>query len=1078
MRLALRAPVLGLLLALGSATKADTVWDFDTPSDAQGWEALNGVLSLAVRDGALELELDPTDPYIWSGPESLDLPTDGFSSLEVRMRSDAYGAVQVYWTTAESPEWYGPDHKRLAGKVIGDGSWHTIRVRLDQHPGWRGRLTHVRLDPIETLVRESDRVHVAIDRIRLVTPDPAGAWRLDIAEPVATTGRPFSLYCRLYNGGSRPLTGMRAHTDPCLPAAESGDSPRPPRATAPGQSPFSAGLVLADGRADTPFPEVAPSTGAVIAVPMVAQRSGVYRARVTAQGPDGRQGAAERVVQVCDPAPQALGRAGAPRVRELPQALLLENDRVRLTFIRGPQGFGRIAWALFDERRREWADMGVCRSFSRLVAGRGPADVPIYAARWRKELRTDGGRGLQFASHATDGDGVTWTFSFAFSLAPEADRVSVEYVATPSADADCYLLDGPNLYVGEGTFGSHKDVGLLPGLEFLQGDQDSSSLRDFSNEWRFRMAPHPYRLTIPVASVAHDGCMVALSWDPLRKWDGAESFVGLRYASPNRIADWAQWTEYGDNHLLGLFVPSVPRWVPENAMQAEEPYRAIGGRPLTIGAEVLLASSDDPVFPVLDWIERHRLPEPAPAPRSGEDEDDLCRQAYLRTLWSPEAAGWKQWVEVDEYRKNAWVELLLTLDVLTTDRPEVRRALEERVRTAHEGRPPGPAGRDATGSVVPYFLGELDTDTLSTLEARVREALASQSADGSWAYVPLPLPEGFEDSQPLGDASHVSTYRTAANAWVLLRYASITGDSAAREGGLRALAFLIGGRCLVPQGAPFEDPAESPYLLTSGLAVGAFVEGWKLTHDRGLLRGARYWAASGLPFVYLWNLPDTPVQRYATLGVFGSSYWDHASWLGRPVQWIGLDYAYNLRKLAEVDDSFPWRTVADGITTSAMYQQSTEGPRLGTYPDSLEGAGDLSSPGFRHPYGVWIQPDLIMINLLTGRGLDPDINTRIVALPSGHDLHIASAGRIEGVAVSGDVEMRLQYWPCRPFGTTVAGLGPPNHVETERGELHRADRLADVAEGWAYDAARGVVCIKVQANGNRTRLRIRPPAGR
>ncbi|MHB8972202.1 MAG: hypothetical protein ACYC4N_17320, partial [Pirellulaceae bacterium] len=561
-----------------------------------------------------------------------------------------------------------------------------------------------------------------------------------------------------------------------------------------------------------------------------------------------------------------------------------------------------------------------------------------------------------FQASVVDGGGVPWDCQFSFAVHADDDLIQIRYEATPRTDACLYRFDGPVLYVGEATQGSRKQAAVFPGLEFLQGEQESSSLRDFTNDWRFRMAPHPLRVTVGAPSVTMQDGTVGLFWDPNFRWNGTDGGMTAMFASPNRIADFPAWQEAGDNHLLGLFIPSVPRFVPENHGMAEAPYVAPAGHPLSLEANVWLNASTDPTAAVRRSIEANGLPEVVPPPPGASSARDLCRAAYLETLWNPQQRGWKPYAEMGEFVPDAWVEMLLRLDARTAN-DQTRTALLTRAEEVAAVRQIGPRGGDPTWTKTPYLLGLFDGETLKWLEAEVHEAISAQQIDGSWHYLPLPLPAMFASCPPLGNASDVSVFQTAVRAGQLLRWANITGDDEAREAGLKGLRYLASGARLVPQGAPFEDPAASAYLWSSGLAVEAFLEGYRATGDADLLAGARYWANTGLPFVYLWNLPETGLQRYATIGVFGSSYYDHASWLGRPVQWIGLEYAYALRHFSPHDTSLPWTKIADGITTSALWQMSEAADKRGLYPDSVEGAGDMAAPGFVVRYGWWIQPD-------------------------------------------------------------------------------------------------------------------------
>ena len=180
---------------------------------------------------------------------------------------------------------------------------------------------------------------------------------------------------------------------------------------------------------------------------------------------------------------------------------------------------------------------------------------------------------------------------------------------------------------------------------------------------------------------------------------------------------------------------------------------------------------------------------------------------------------------------------------------------------------------------------------------------------------------------------------------------------------LKAIALDVLGRLRrhkVPRGGlATQVPISQPDLPAAAYAVAAYVEAYKLSGDRAWLADAARWAKAGLPFLYLWSLPDRKEMRHASIPVYGPTM------AGVPVQWSGLVFAYYLRKLAPHDRSFDWLRVADGITASAVHQQYTEGPSKGCYPDALHDRLSRRSPPD-------LNPEDILANILASIGKDPD----------------------------------------------------------------------------------------------------------
>ncbi len=1044
--------VLAILVLFASpAAGREPAWEFGADGETEGWNALHGVLNMQVRDGTLQLLMDPTDPYLWSGESPLDLPARDYPVLEVKMKSDAWGLLQVYWVTDKSPEWYGPDKKRVSCKLTGDGAWHTYRLRVAQHAAWTSTVTHLRIDPTEGYPGQPTQVQASIDYIRVVRASESCCY---LSRPLAETGRNFTLLVRAFNDTAEPVAGAVAEL-----------------VSMDNAQPVGGDLVQT-------FPSIPPGRGAFAQWQLVADRTGPAMTRVAVRGLSVEPVVLERNFLVSQPFPTMTSDTGSGAViTDASPAIILGNDKVRAVFVRNSFGFGRCEFQRYDTSLGRWIGLARMRSLSRFVAGRGKLDdhdQDIYATTCELSQRQDE-QEVVFLCSVVDASGGRWNCRFAFSVKSADDLIRVRYESIPQEDTCVYRFDGPVLYVGEATQGSQKQAAVFPGLEFLQGEQDSSSLRDFTNDWRFRMAPHPFRVTVGAPAVTTSDGTVALFWDPNFRWAETESGMTAMFASPNRIADFPAWQEAGDNHLVGLFIPSIPRYVPENHGIADEPYVAQAGRPLALEAAVWLAGSTDPTAAISRCIELNGLPEVISPPQGVTVARDHCRNAYLQTLWSPEQRGWKPYAEMGEFVPDAWVEMLLRLDARTAN-DQTRATLLARADEVAAARHIGPLSGDPTWTKTPYFLGLFDGETLQWLEAEVRDAKATQQPDGSWHYVPLPLPSLFADCPPLGNAADVSVFQTALRAGQLLRWANITGDDQAREAGLRGLRYLASGKQLVPQGAPFEDPAASAYLWSSGLAVEAFLDGYRATGDADLLTDARYWANTGLAFVYLWNLPNVELQRYATIGVFGSSYYDHASWLGRPVQWIGLEYAYALRHFAACDTSFPWIKLADGITASALWQMSHDADKRGLYPDSVEGAGDMAAPGFTVRYGLWIQPDLILKNLLAAEGHDPEISFHQVELDS-RKIRITSGARLASVTVNqphaGDLTLEIHSSPGDTPCTVVAGWGRPLRVVCECRELPEVPTGTSlVTEGWMYDQSRRLVYVKTSFTGPALTLRL------
>jgi len=536
-------------------------------------------------------------------------------------------------------------------------------------------------------------------------------------------------------------------------------------------------------------------------------------------------------------------------------------------------------------------------------------------------------------------------------------------------------------------------------------------------------------------------------WDPLFEWADGEIMTSAKFASPN-------WVEDEDNHLMGLFVPSVPGWVKENEFEAKTPYPLESGKELRISAEIFSIEGGSVLDAVALWADEHGgFPEPKPWPRSLDEEMALCRTAYLSTLWNPEAKGWPHCVDWGPapYRANI---SMLWIDSMMSDDPDVRSADREVATTVLDVlKGHGPAALVAFDVHIPqcqlpYLVGDLD-GAFGALCDYANGYISSQSPDGSWPY----------DGKPeLGRRGDVNIGTCAHKAEITLKVGRITGNRSAIEAGLKALDYM--DRFIVPRGAQtWEVPLHTPDVFACTKAMSAYLEGYMITGERRYLDKAAYWALAGIPFLYMWETPDRPVMQYSSIPVFGATGYTWP-WFGKPVQWNGLTYAHELYRLAQFDDRLPWERIARGITTSGIWQQYADPSErnYGTYPDSW-------SLEENHPNGPDINPETIWKNIFFELGWDPDVQTKVFLGGSG-TIHLSSGARIERVSIadpgpSATVSFDLRYFGGEPSYSSLCPVERPSRIRCDGRELPLLSSLSDADEGWTYLDDRKAVIMKV-----------------
>ena len=774
-------------------------------------------------------------------------------------------------------------------------------------------------------------------------------------------------------------------------------------------------------------------------------------------------------------------------------SVVLGNKHLRIVFVRGPEATSEINkknnqeiidsdkdqktieggfayCVIFAAKGGNYQQVGTCPALSEVVyldASQNRQMSQLVPTDYQLAGNNQGESIVRLSGSTSDVDGVEWTYKMQWTLSEDATRVKTEYRLQTDENRELLAFRGPMLYAGQGRNREKKTAALFPGLEFLENDERSSSTRDAAPPFDNRLVPHPYKITVPVMAVEMQKSIVGITWNPLDTWDGENQMLSAIFASPN-------WHQYQKNHALGVFVPTVPTWVPENQTEASIPYPLIPSRPLSIKCEIIVDGNASILDAITHWNDVYGPPEPLSPPRSDEEEVLLSRHGFMQTTWDENTRKSRHCVDWVAQNEPGFGTLLWYDYLATKDEHVKERVLEIAKNTITEA---GAGGLAARGSChilrweFPFYIGNINA-ALAYMEEETEQRLATQESDGSWRWHPTSA-----KTTPLGNAGESVLGTCAESALLLLKHARITGNKTTRKAGLKALKFMQ--QFSVPRGAQmWECPMYQPDVLAAAHAIGAYVEAYELTAEKEHLKGATYWAKTALPFLYHWHLPDRPGMQFASIPVFGTSFYTHP-WFGVPVQWNGLVLAYYLQRLNPHTDDDRWLRIAEGVTVSAMYQQWEDGELKGTYPDGFYG---FCTEG----KGPHLNPEDIMVNVYTLRGLDPGIKTAIVG-----DIHLSSGARMDGLTLtdSGQLSWQLSYADNETSYSLIAGYGrapqalrtryqftsssttdadPPaddpesanvSEIYTEI-EIAGAQTLEDVESGWLYIEDRDIILVK------------------
>ena len=555
----------------------------------------------------------------------------------------------------------------------------------------------------------------------------------------------------------------------------------------------------------------------------------------------------------------------------------------------------------------------------------------------------------------SDGGGAQWRLSRRF--VPVSGQSALEVVVTVAVDQERDVTGVPwlTLLPGLGTFATHKHQALFAGLEYLD-DEPSSSTADITVADHVRRIPDPVNITFPLMAIEQDGRYVGLIWEK-------SPWVAAGFDSPDTV--------FGSGaQAMWLSGPNVGPLRFANDMVAHSPMHFKANQPVTVRAWIIggKAASMAPV--VQQFVQLRGLPAvPEFAggyPRAVELLahgwlDSAANRGFLfrHAVWgdnfgpSPaaDAAMYMQWLA----RAGSDKELAGRL----------RSGVDETLKKLNPGDPFDSAVSHVRLLTPTLVFGRVE----EFVQLRQRQAWEHLKRFDEQGRVIYRAGAGEVDYGKTHFANHANGMG-ALYLVNILEAATLCGDA---ELNRAALALLDKQTTLyantVPRGAQtWEVPLHTPDILASAHLIRAYVYGYLLNGKPEYLEQARYWAWTGVPFVYLVNPADGPVGPYATIAVLGATNWIAPVWFGQPVQWCGLVYGSALHLLADYDETGPWRQIARGITITGLQidlageRQGAAGVAAGLLSFARAGQrrpGDQSgNGGGAHAGGFW--PDAVV----------------------------------------------------------------------------------------------------------------------
>jgi len=554
-----------------------------------------------------------------------------------------------------------------------------------------------------------------------------------------------------------------------------------------------------------------------------------------------------------------------------------------------------------------------------------------------------------------DSKAGTWEIQRSIKSAEQLGTLIVEIELKVDKDRDIIHIPWLTIFPGLGTFGQRKDQGLFAGVEYLC-DEPSSSEADIATPDHVRRVPDPVKITFPLMAITRDGNYIGVIWEP-------SEIVAATFDSPDRIYN-------SGAHVIGLSGPGIGDLRFENAFCAQVPLRLHANRPLKVAVMIIGGKGKSIIPAIQQYVALKGLPA-VPQFEGGLDAAaDLLAHGWLDSKINEDGL-FRHAVWGNNFPAGPAADAAAFIDWLAnhTESENLRERLGNEEKLALSKIPPGQPFSSGVSHehlpTAPLVFGR----TLDFVRQRRNQAfnlLRSFDTDGVKLYRP-----GKTDYSKTHFAKHANGLSGQAMA-TILEAATLSAD---KELTVQALQLLDKQTVLyaetVPRGAQtWEVPLHTPDILASAHMVKAYALGYMISDKQEYLDQARYWAWTGVPFVYLHAPTSGGVGVYSTIAVLGATNWKAPLWIGLPVQWCGLVYGSALHLLNQFDPDGPWEKIANGITVTGIQMSwpQTDEQRQGLLPDSFDLKAQVSQ-------GPAINPGTVQAHLaeLYGKGTIYDV---------------------------------------------------------------------------------------------------------
>ncbi len=690
---------------------------------------------------------------------------------------------------------------------------------------------------------------------------------------------------------------------------------------------------------------------------------------------------------------------------------------------------------------------GHVEAFLGIMVDGAPVRLPLRGGEGMTLAVETKNNALTMSAAVTDPGGGHWTLRRTAAPGPLPGALCVRTSIVVDADRELYHVPWATVFPGLGAFGAEKTQALLPGVEYLE-NEPSSSEADFNAEQADRRIVEDFKLTLPMMILQHQERYVGLLW---RRADHPAAI----FDSPDRVF-------HSGAHLMGLWHPAVGDLRLENEFSVYGVFPIRKNEALEMEFLFLGGNGRDITPAMKQYLALRGLPTP-PEFEGGFDRAlRLLAKGWLDSALHEDGL-WRHAVWGDSFGPVAAADapaFMLWLAAHSNDSQLAARLKDAAERGLSRLDPPDnftASVGHVTRPLPPLLFGDVAVN-VDRMTAAARSSLARFDADGLLRY------RQSDPNKPDYGRTHFADHANGLHAQALetiLNAAAFSGDQELIREGLRLLEEQTRHYAnTVPRGAQtWEMPLHTPDILGAARLIRTYVLGYLLSGKADYLGQARYWAWTGMPFLYLDRPVEAPVGAFASIAVLGATNWIAPNWVGLPVQWCGLVYRSALHDLARIDqDNGPlWDEAARGITLSGLQQlfPLDDEARQGLLPDFFHLQEQLSD-------GPAINPGTLQAHLPELYGMTPYYS--VVRISEDNALlHAPGAVSVEQ-GQTDVVRANIKAWPESPYWLRATQL-PEDAVAIWN---NNAPRRIE------FDAARGAMNILVEGSGTLEIKGIRP----